>query len=56
MKKLIDLYCLGKYGFKTLNETIDYIYNGATEYERDYYTKKLKNEIIQVLKENGFIK
>lgn len=56
MKKLINLYCLGKYGFKTIEETIDYLYSGGTEYEKEYHLEKLKNEIIEELKENGFIK
>ena len=56
MKKMINLYCLAKYGCKTLEETVDNLYSGATEYERDYYTTRLKNEIIEILKDNGFIK
>lgn len=56
MKKMINIYCLGKYGFATVEETIDNLYGGATEYEKEYYTKKIKNEIIEELKNNGFIK
>lgn len=56
MKKMINLYCLAKYGHATLEETIDYLYSGATEYEKEYYSNRLKNEIIEELKTNGFIK
>ena len=56
MKKMINIYCLAKYGFTTLEETINNLYGGATEYEKEYYTKRLKNEIIGELKNNGFIK
>lgn len=56
MKKMINIYCLGKYGFPTLEETIENLYSGATEYEIKYYSERLKNEIIEELKGNGFIK
>lgn len=56
MKKMINLYCYAKYGYTSLEETISNLYSGATEYEKEYYTNRLKNEIIEQLKENGFIK
>ena len=56
MKKMINLYCLGKYGYQTIEETIDNMYSGATEYEREYYLNRLKKEIIEILRENGFVK
>lgn len=54
MKKMIDIYCLGKYGVATFEEAIANIYSG--EEERKYYGEKLKKEIIEELKEKGFIK
>ena len=53
---MINIYCLGKFGFGTLEETVEYIYSGATEYEKKYYQEKLKNQIIEILKEEGFVK
>ena len=56
MKKIIDAYCLGKYGYSTFEETVENIYSGATEYELKYYSEKLKKEIIEKLKEYNLIK
>lgn len=56
MKKIINIYCLGKYGYPTFEEAVKSIYGGASKEELKYYGDKLKNEIIETLKENGFIK
>lgn len=55
MKKMINIYCLGKYGFKSFEETCDYLYSGATEYEKEIYSKRLKEDIINELEANGLL-
>lgn len=55
MKKLMNAYCLGKYGY-LLDEYIERETLSSTTYEKEYYTKKILNEIKTSLIESGLLK